>query len=207
MNRSLRIVAPPEGGHHEHRSTPVADRKLLMWIFLASDCMFFGSLLATYFIYKGRSLVGPYPKELMLPDLPMVIIGTFSLLVSSLFMVLALYYIRHDNIPRFRAMTALVCVFGAIFIGMTINEFTTFTNEGLTLHTNLFGSTFYLLIGTHATHVSVGILYLMGMLINSYVHPMSSRNATTVDVAAVYWHFVDLVWIVLFVTVYLLEYL
>lgn len=191
--------------HHEHRSTSLADRKLLMWLFLASDCMFFAALIGTYLVYNGRSLVGPYPVDIL--DIPLTTVSTFVLLMSSFLMVLALHAIRLNDIPKFRLWTFGVAFFGAIFLGFQVYEFTHFVNEGLTLKTNLFGSTFFTLTGTHGVHVTIGVLWLVSLLILSYVRPMTDKDALSVEIAGLYWHFVDIVWIVIFTAIYLVEFI
>jgi heme/copper-type cytochrome/quinol oxidase subunit 3 len=191
--------------HGHYRSTRLPDNKLLMWIFLASDCMFFGALIGTYLVYKGRSVTGPMPVEIL--DIPLTTISTFVLLMSSFLMVLALHSLRTNDIPKFRLWTFGVCLFGCIFLGFQVYEFNHFVQEGLTLSGNLFGTTFYTLTGTHGVHVSVGVLWLLSILITSYVRPMTSKDAGQLEVAGLYWHFVDIVWIVIFTVVYLVEFI
>lgn len=196
---------PAAAEHTEHRSTGLSDRKLLMWIFLASDCMFFAALIGTYLVYNGRSLVGPYPTDIL--DIPLTTVSTFVLLMSSFLMVLALHAIREGDIPKFRLWTLGVCLFGSLFLGFQVYEFRHFVHEGLTLQSSLFGSTFFTLTGTHGVHVSIGVLWLLSLLITSYVRPMSSKDALGVEIAGLYWHFVDIVWIVIFTAVYLVEFI
>lgn len=191
--------------HSEHRSTNVDDKKILMWAFLASDCMFFGALIVTYLVYKGRSLVGPYPLDVL--DIPLTTVSTFVLLMSSFLMVLALDSIKHNDIPKFRLWTLGVCLFGSIFLGFQVYEFSHFVDVGLTLQQNLFGTTFFTLTGTHGIHVTLGVIWLLSLLITSYVRPMTSKDAVYVEVAGLYWHFVDIVWIVIFTIVYLVEFI
>ena len=192
------------GGLHGWRSSKLPDIKLLMWIFLASDCMFFGTLIGTYLVYQDRSVVGPYPVDVF--DIPLTTVSSFVLLMSSFLMVLALHALRMDNIPRFRLWTFGVCFFGAIFLGFQVYEFSHFVDAGLTLQRNLFGTTFFVLTGTHGVHVTVGVIWLLSILIASYVRPTSSRDAVYLEVAGLYWHFVDIVWIVIFTVVYLVEF-
>ena len=189
----------------EHRSTTLSDRKLLMWIFLASDCMFFAALIGTYLVYNGLSLVGPYPTEIL--DIPLTTVSTFVLLMSSFLMVLALHAIRLRDIPKFRLWTFGVAFFGAIFLGFQVYEFRHFVHEGLTLQQNLFGTTFFTLTGTHGVHVTIGVLWLLSLLVLSYVRPMTSADALSVEIAGLYWHFVDIVWIIIFTAVYLVEFI
>lgn len=187
-----------------YRSTRLPDPKMLMWIFLASDCMFFGSLIGTYLVYRGRSLTGPYPQDVF--DIPLTTVSSFVLLMSSVLMVIALYYLRNNNIGRFRLATLGVCVFGSIFLGFQVFEFTHFVHLGLTPQQNLFGTTFFVLTGTHGVHVTVGVFWLLGILVSTYFRPMTAKDEAYFDVAALYWHFVDIVWIVIFTVVYLIEF-
>lgn len=190
--------------HEEYRSTNLPDIKLMMWIFLASDCMFFGSLIGTYLIYNDRSLVGPYPLDIL--DIPLTTISTFVLLMSSFLMVLALHSLRVDDIPRFRLWTFGVAFFGSIFLGFQVYEFSHFIAAGLSLNQNLFGTTFFVLTGTHGVHVLIGVLLLLSFLVQSYLRPTSSKDGVYLEVIGLYWHFVDIVWIVIFTVVYLIEF-
>lgn len=198
------MATTSEVASHGFRSTNLPDSKLMMWIFLASDCMFFGSLIGTYLVYRGRSLQGPYPTDVF--NIPLTTISSFVLLMSSVLMVIALHYLRTDKIRRFQLATLGVCVFGSIFLGFQVYEFSHFVAEGLTLQRNLFGTTFFILTGTHGLHVTVGVFWLLSLLITSLVRPMTSKDEVYLDVAALYWHFVDIVWIVIFTVVYLMEY-
>ena len=158
----MAAVAHAQAVHAEHRSTSVDDKKSLMWAFLASDCMFFGALIATYLVYKGRSLVGPYPTDIL--NIPLTTVSSFVLLMSSFLMVIALDALRHDDIPKFRLWTFGVCFFGSIFLGFQVYEFSHFVDVGLTLQTNLFGTTFFTLTGTHGLHVTIGVIWLLSFL-------------------------------------------
>ena len=197
-------VALEQVEHLPHRTTGLPDLKLIMWLFLASDCMFFGTLIGTYLVYQGRSLEGPFPADVL--DIPITTVSSFVLLMSSFLMVLALHALRKDDIPRFRLWTLGVAFFGSVFLGFQVFEFSTFAIEGLSLNQNLFGSTFFVLTGTHGIHVTVGVLMLLSILILSFVKPMSSKDAIFLEVTGLYWHFVDIVWIVIFTVVYLVEF-
>ena len=187
-----------------YRSSKLPDVKLLMWVFLASDTMFFGSLIGTYLAYRERSLVGPFPRDLF--DIPLTTVSTFVLLMSSFLMVLSLHALRQNDIGKFRLWTAGVAFFGAIFLGFQVFEFTHFAHAGLSIHQNLFGTTFFILTGTHGVHVTVGVIWLVSLLITSYVRPMKAKDAVYLEIAGLYWHFVDIVWIVSFTVVYLVEF-
>jgi len=200
---STAVVTPGmESG--QYRSSKLPDVKLLMWIFLASDTMFFGTLIGTYLVYKGRSLVGPYPIEVL--DIPLTTVSTFVLLMSSFLMVLALHSLRQDDTAKFRLWTFGVAFFGAVFLGFQVYEFAHFVDLGLTLQGNLFGTTFYVLTGTHGVHVTIGVIWLLSILIHSYAKPWTSKDEVYLEVAGLYWHFVDVVWIVIFTVIYLVEF-
>ncbi len=189
-------------GIDDHRtSTGLDNRKLLMWAFLGSDVMFFGTLIATHLIYRNRSLSGPQEEIL---DIPITSISTFVLLMSSLAMVLALAAIQRGNMGSFRFWTVVVAIFGSIFIGFQMYEFAEFAHLGLTPRTNLFGSTFLVMTGFHGAHVTVGILWLWSLLFASYKGKIHQGNSLQVEIAGLYWHFVDIVWIVIFGVVYLI---
>ena len=182
-------------------STGLSNRKLLMWAFLASDVMFFGTFIATYLVYRNRSLVGPYPADVL--DIPLTTISTFVLLMSSLAMVLALHYVREGSKLSGRIWILVTALLGVVFIGFQVYEFYEFVNEGLTPRTNLFGTTFFILTGFHGAHVTIGILWLLFMLFAHIKGTLRSDNALDLEIAGLYWHFVDIVWIVIFTVVYL----
>lgn len=195
-------VGHAEGGHAEYTSAGVDNRKLLMWLFLASDCLFFGALIATYLVYKGRSLTGPYPHEVF--DIPYTSVSAFVLLMSSMTMVLALAAIQHNNVRAMRVWLVATALLGAIFLGGQYYEFTTFYQEGLSLQGNLFGSTFFTLTGFHGAHVSIGVFWLLSIVGLSFMGLVKQENSLKVELAGLYWHFVDVVWIVIFTVVYLI---
>ncbi|MEX2228997.1 MAG: cytochrome c oxidase subunit 3 [Dehalococcoidia bacterium] len=196
------MAAAAHGPTH-HSSTGIDNRKLLMWIFLASECLFFGSLISTYLIFKGQSLVGPFPDEIL--DIPVTSASTFVLLMSSLSMVLAVYGAEHGR-PRMMKLWLLVTVLlGLIFLGFQVYEFRTFGHEGLNLTTNQFGASFFVLTGFHGTHVGVGVLILASLLLASFRRSgLGPEAGFHVEVAGLYWHFVDIVWIVIFTVLYLI---
>jgi cytochrome c oxidase subunit I len=183
-------------------SLGVDHRKLAMWTFLGSECFLFGTLIATYLAYKGRSVVGPQPHEIL--NIPLTTLSTFDLLMSSLLMVLALAAVQRGDRRQARLWLAGTALFGAIFLGFQAYEFTAFVHEGLTLQTNLFGSTFFVLTGFHGGHVTLGVLWLLTLLVLDLRGRLGVSDATKVEVAGLYWHFVDVVWIVIFTVVYLI---
>ena len=217
----------PAPAHVHYTSTGLDNRKVAIWAFIGSECMLFASLISTYLIYKGRSRVGPFPHEPWtnpltgqanqgILDIPVTSASTFVLLMSSLAMVLALAAVQNKYVPKrtrgerilgssqlWLFMTALL---GTTFLGFQAYEFTSFVHEGLTIKTNLFGSSFFTLTGFHGTHVAVGVLWLMTMLFIDMKRGLKGKtDVLLVDICALYWHFVDVVWIAIFTLVYLIR--
>jgi heme/copper-type cytochrome/quinol oxidase subunit 3 len=192
-----------EHHHEEHSYTGIPNKKVMMWAFLASDCMFFGTLISTYIIYHGKSLAGPYPVEVL--SIPVTTASSFVLLMSSLLMALSVAAVNRQDIFKFRLWIFLTSVFGAIFLGFQSFEFTEFVSRGVTVQQNLFGSTFYTMTGTHGLHVAIGVFWLFSWFIYSFFGNMKDK-ATDIEVAGLYWHFVDIVWIVIFTVIYLVEF-
>lgn len=195
-------------GHaaEERTSTGLNHRKVLMWFFLGSECLFFGSLISTYLIYRNHSLpnTGPVPPAVW--DIPYTSVSSFVLLMSSLTMVLALAAIQRGDVKGLRVWLLATALLGTVFVGGQVYEFTSFGREGASLSRNLFGSTFFTLTGFHGAHVSVGILMLLSLFLVSLRGKITQANSLTIELVGLYWHFVDIVWIVIFTVVYLLPY-
>ena len=199
---------------HLDTSTGLDNRKMAFWTFIGSECLLFGSLIATYLAYKGRSLTGPLPhagrtltgqEAHGILDIPLTSLSTFVLLMSSLGMVLALAAVQRAD--RKGAITWLFATagLGLVFLGFQAYEFTHFYHAGLTLQTNLFGSTFFLLTGFHGAHVLVGVIYLSTLGVLAVKHQLGPERSMSVEIAGLYWHFVDVIWIVIFALVYLIK--
>ena len=189
----------------EHTTTTGIDnRKMMIWVFLGSECMFFGSLIATYLIYFGRSLSGP---GLEILDIPTTSVSTFVLLMSSFMMVMAYSSIAKGDVKKFRVWIMCTAILGATFLGFQYYEFTEFAHHyHLTPQTNLFGTTFFTLTGFHGAHVTVGVIWLITLFGYSFYRKedLIRDDALNVDFLALYWHFVDVVWIGIFTVVYLI---
>jgi len=268
--------------HHDaSTSTGIPNKKLFMWAFLASDCMFFGALISTHLIYRLHPPPGS-PNVAKVFSIELTSFSTFILLMSSLLMALAVNSIQKGLLKSTRHNLLGTIFFGLIFLGCQVYEFTHFVHEkGLKIGSGtLFADTFYTLTGTHGCHVAIGVLWLILMYIRSFKPADSSRpwiarsvlhlalfavtivagmasvlgfihalqthealgefahthltallvsaagliglswlgsnktavefnesNAIDVESMGLYWHFVDIVWIVIFTAVYLLEYL
>jgi heme/copper-type cytochrome/quinol oxidase subunit 3 len=188
---------------HPETSTGIDNRKLAIWTFIGSECLFFASLISTYLVYRGKSLVGPFPKDIF--EIPLVTFGTALLLFSSLFVVLALNAAEQGNRKKTILWLALTITCGLFFIGMQVYEFSHFVHKGLTMQGNLFGASFYTLTGFHGTHVTIGVVWLLTVFIELLRGKLPPAKALNLELAALYWHFVDVVWIVIFPVVYLMN--
>ena len=250
-----------------YTSTGVDNRKLMMWIFLGSDCLFFGAFISTYLVYRNRSLAGPYPNEIL--DIPITTVSTFVLLMSSLAMVMGLSYVQQGRQVLGRYWTLATALLGMVFLGFQVYEFSHFAHIGLTPRTNIFGTTFFTMTGFHGAHVTFVVLWLLifaysrlaisfknkMLIVASFISvvvamaglmmtetldviphmPFSIAMAVTaigiigtitslyllkspdtqpeivskeegnLELAGLYWHFVDIVWIVIFTVVYLVS--
>ncbi|MCA0375171.1 MAG: cytochrome c oxidase subunit 3 [Gemmatimonadetes bacterium] len=214
------------GGGHHYTSLGLDNRKIAIWTFIGSECMLFASLISTYLIYKGRSIVGPYPHEAWtnpstgekfnaILNIPVTSASTFVLLMSSFAMVMALAAVQNADKPKHGTWEKIrdsskvwlwaTALLGIGFLGFQAYEFTSFVHEGLTIRTNLFGSSFFTLTGFHGAHVTAGVIWLLTLLAIDYKRGLKPSDALLVDIAALYWHFVDVVWIAIFTLVYLIQ--
>jgi heme/copper-type cytochrome/quinol oxidase subunit 3 len=192
----------PEEPEGSHSSTGLSNNKLAMWLFLGSECLLFGGLISTYMLYRGRSQAGPRPETVY--DIPFTSVSSFVLLMSSLTMVLAVSSAHRGDERRTRLWLTTTALLGATFVGGQVYEFTAFYREGLGFTTNLFGSSFYTLTGFHGAHVTVGIIMLMSLVVITLKGRISGSRAEVIELVGLYWHFVDIVWIVIFTLVYLI---
>jgi len=220
------VIIPASDAGHGYTTTGLPSRKIAIWAFIGSECMLFASLISTYLIYKGRSLTGPFPHEVWkdpatghvfkpILNIPVTSVSTFVLLMSSLAMVLALAAVENRDIPKHtfgervlgnsRLWLFVTALLGSTFLSFQAYEFTSFVHEGLTIRTNLFGSSFFTLTGFHGAHVTAGVLWLLTLLGIDFKRGLGPADALNVDIAALYWHFVDVVWIAIFTLVYLIK--
>ena len=192
-------------GVEEHRAdtnTGISNPKLGMWVFLGSECLLFGGLISTYLLYKSEFGSGPSPQDVY--DIPFTSISSFILLMSSLTMVLAVSAIERGDHRNTRVWLGTTALLGATFIAGQVYEFTVFYREGLGYTTSSFSSAFYTLTGFHGLHVTVGIIMLVTLLVMSLRQRLQQSQSEVVEVVGLYWHFVDIVWIVIFAVVYLI---
>ncbi len=187
--------------------TPESWGKLGMWVFLAGDAMSFGGLLAGYGALRASSPDWPDPLDTL--GIQLTAGMTFLLICSSVTMVKALSAARHNDLAGFKKFMLLTIIGGTIFLLLQAYEWIHLTHEGMTMSGNpwgaaLFGTTFYILTGFHGCHVFGGVVYLTCILLSGLKGRYTGEDANHVEIVGLYWHFVDLVWILVFTFVYLL---
>lgn len=179
---------------------PVNTPKLGMWIFLASEVMFFSALIAAFLMYRLR---GPADANHVL-NIPLTAFNTFALLTSSMTVVLALAAAQRNDQAKLRLWLLISLLFGGTFLSVQMIEYFKLFEEGLTINSNMFGTIFFTLTGFHGTHVFIGLLWLVGIIVQAFRGRFSATYNMSLEIFGLYWHFVDIVWIILFVIVYLI---
>ena len=186
-----------------HVTTPgLSNNKMAMWLFLGSECLLFGGLISTYMLYRGRHSEELGPDQIF--DIPFTSMSSFVLLMSSLTMVLAVSSAARKDESRTNLWLVVTALLGATFVGGQVYEFTSFYREGLGFTTSLFSSSFYTLTGFHGVHVTIGIIMLMALVGINKRSRMPGDKVEVIELVGLYWHFVDVVWIVIFTLVYLI---
>lgn len=189
--------------HHDHfkagKTLGLDHVKLGMWLFLASEIMFFGGLIATFMNFK----VSNPTVETAFLDVTLVGINTFLLLSSSLSVVLALDAIKQGKTRLLTIYLGITALLGIVFLSGQVYEFFQLAQEGVTLSSSVFGSSFYTLTGFHGLHVLVGVVWVIRNLMISLRGGYSAETAGSIEIFGLYWHFVDVIWILLFTLIYL----
>lgn len=171
------------------------------WVFLAAEVVLFSCLFATYILYHGQTAGGPTSKALF--DVPGFATETILLLTSSFTYGLATYSMRKGQKWGVIGWLIVTMLLGMGFVGMEITEFYTYAIHGATLSRSAFLSAFFTLVGTHGAHVSVGILWMLMVIIQVAVRGIDAMTARKVFIVGLYWHFLDVVWVFIFTVVYL----
>jgi cytochrome c oxidase subunit 3/cytochrome o ubiquinol oxidase subunit 3 len=180
--------------------------KIGILLMIASEIAFFGTLITAYLFYIGRDINGPYPQDVLEVSVApfKVLFNSIFLLISSVWIVLAIKAMRRGSMGAFIFWWALTVVCGIEFlIGTGMEWYGLIVNEGVWMGTNLFGSCFFTLVGFHAFHVTMGLLVLTLILILALLGKVHPRNVDKVDLVSWYWHFVDGIWVVVFFVVYI----
>ncbi len=174
-----------------------------MWVFLGSECLLFGGLISTYLLYKTRTngQLSPHQRY----DIPFTSISSFVLLMSSLTMVLAVAAITRGDHKRLRTWLLTTALLGSVFVSGQVYEFTAFVKEGMGFTSSAASSAFFALTGFHGVHVTIGIIMLMSVFMLSLRGRIPQDRAEVIEIVGLYWHFVDVVWILIFTVVYLVK--
>ena len=178
-------------------------RKLGIWVFLASEVIFFAAIITAFILYRERSVGGPDPKHILTLLIPTI--NTLVLLVSSVTMVLALQAIKEADRTATWRWLVVTAALGVTFVSLKGTEYSHLFAEGLTPSANIFGSVYFTLTGFHAAHVLIGVIWLLAVAAKTFRGGFSAHNYLPVEIVGLYWHFVDLVWVAIFMIVYLLE--
>lgn len=188
---------------HAPPSLGLPNQKFGMWVFIASESMFFAALITTFMVFRNKSVVGPHPQDVV--NIVLVTISTFMLLMSSLTMALGVSAAHRGEAKKTGQFLLLTILGGLIFLGIQGYEwYHLITEYGLTWRHNIFGSIFFILTGFHKAHIILGMIWLTLLTITAYRGTLKKKHAVNVEVAGLYWHFVDIVWIVVFTVVFLL---
>ena len=198
---STQAVEQPTG-HADARRDPMPPALLGVILFVASECVFFAALFGAYFTVRGQANVWP-PKGLEgLEPLPIPGIATAILILSSFTMQFAISAIRNGDQRTMMRMLRLTLVLGAVFLLMQGYDYATL---GFSIHDTVYGTTFFTMTGFHGAHVFGGVVFIYLMLARGWSGQLTKENHYALEGCAIYWHFVDIVWIGLFSTLYILK--
>ena len=177
--------------------------KLGFWIFLTAEFSLFGTLFAALLtLQHGGDYAGKMTTELF--ELPLILIMTFALLISSYTCGIAIYYMRKEKEKLMMIWMIITVLLGAVFVGFEIYEFAHYVHEGVNLTIGSYWSSFFVLLGTHGAHVSLGIVWIICLLIQVAMRGLNKDNAPKLFIVSLYWHFLDVVWIFIFTAVYMI---
>ena len=193
------MAAPPE----REPGAGVYNEKLGMWVFLGSEIMFFTALIGSYLILRVA-----HPESWKAPgvvlNVPVTAVNTFLLICSSVTMVKAFASIQDGNLAGLKRWLIATCLIGASFVGVQVYEYYHLIEKGFIPSEGLYGSTFYTMTGFHGFHVTVGVICMIFVTMRAFQGKYTAADHRGVEVIGLYWHFVDLVWIILFTIVYLI---
>jgi heme/copper-type cytochrome/quinol oxidase subunit 3 len=191
--------------HDVHESTGVDNRKLGMWFFLSSEFLFFGALISNYLLFKGQIPIADPLHPVQFYDIPFTSISSFVLLMSSLTMVLAHHALHEGDQRSARTWLFTTAGLGLTFLAGQFFEFSEFVIKGASLGALPVWSSFFLLTGFHGAHVFLGVVMLLTLFATSLRNgELSEAQGLNVELVGLYWHFVDIIWIVIFTIIYLI---
>ncbi len=180
----------------------ISSQKLGIWVLLGSEAVFFSALIVTYIVFHGRGTSGPTSHQVL--DVSLTAVNTFVLICSSLTMVTALSAIERGAATAMRNWLAATALLGLAFLTGQAFEFTKLGGLGVSVGGNLFGATFFTLTGFHGAHVLAGVIWIGFVLARALRGGLTQQEHEAVELVGLYWHFVDLVWIIIFTLVYLI---
>jgi len=203
--RAVATATVAETPHYQAPSRPnLVSVGTIVW--LASELMFFAALFAMYFTVRQVTLPDPWPPADVRLNLPFATFNTLVLVSSSLTCQLGVFAAERGDVRKLRMWFMITYLMGAFFVGGQVFEYSALVREGLTLSSSPYGSVFYLTTGFHALHVTGGLIAFLFVLATTYVaRRFDHDQATRAIVVSYYWHFVDVVWIALFATIYFLQ--
>jgi len=184
--------------HHDHESVKVFG----FWLFIITDVILFGTLFAVFAVLRGNTAGGPLFADMI--ELPGIILSTFILLTSSYTSGIAVLQMNKGNVKGLIGWLAITALLGASFIYLEVNEFIHLVHEGAAITTSAAWSAFFTLVGTHGLHVSIGLVWMVGLMLQlkrQGITPVTKRKVTIISL---YWHFLDVIWIFVFTFVYLM---
>jgi heme/copper-type cytochrome/quinol oxidase subunit 3 len=199
------IAAPPAESVQKADFTwkpPVTNGKFAMWVFLGTEIMFFTGLIGTYVVLRMGTDAWPSPAETL--NVPLTALNTFFLICSSVTMMFSLKAIQQNDQGRCNLFLFLTIAIGALFVGIQMFEYSALISESFVPAAGVFPSTFYIMTGFHGAHVTAGVIILICVWLQSMRGRYNKRNYSALEIAGLYWHFVDLIWILLFTLVYLM---
>jgi cytochrome o ubiquinol oxidase subunit 3 len=186
----------------EHAHAEGGGTMLGFWIYLMSDCLIFAALFATYGVLGGNYAAGPSPKDLF--DLPLVAVNTSMLLISSLTNGFAMLAMEKGRVAATQLWLGVTILFGLAFVGIELNEFAHMIQEGATPQRSAFLSSFFTLVGTHGLHVTFGMIWMVTLIVQIGQRGLIEANRRRMTCLAMFWHFLDIIWIGVFTFVYLM---
>lgn len=192
------MLADATHNHDDHHDLPVFG----FWIYIMSDCILFATLFATYAVLHNNTFGGPGPKELF--SLPLVLAETMILLTSSFTYGLALLAMYRNNQKLVMLSLIVTFILGISFVSIELTEFHHLVLEGHSWQSSAFLSSFFTLVGTHGLHVSLGLVWMLVMMIQVVKFGLTSVVKNKLMTLSLFWHFLDIVWIFVFTVVYLM---
>ena len=203
MAHAMTHASVMEPSPEAEQGAGVYNEKLGMWIFLLSEIMFFTALIGSYIILRfAQSDAWPAPGKVL--NVPLTAVNTFLLICSSVTMVKAYASIADGNQKMLRLWLVLTVLIGAMFVGVQAYEYSHLIEKAFLPSAGLYGSTFYTMTGFHGFHVTMGVICMSFVTWKAFRGRYTATDHRGVEVIGLYWHFVDLVWIILFTIVYLI---